>query len=412
MHIVLVNQWYPPEGWGGTATYAYHIARAYAALGHRVTVVTSSEEREFPERELSEGVEIRRIRALIEPSWTRRIPFLGWYRRTVRHAFYSWRVSRYLAKMQREEEIDVVEFPEVNAEGLHYVLRRRRPPVVIRCHSPHLLLKEGFTRQEAPFDHDLIWRLERFVIRRAAALTSPSRYLADRIVEASGIDPTKMTVVPYPVPVADEPTEVPEPRDGGVRVLHVGRLERSKGAFTLVRAVPLLVQEFPNLHVTLVGPTRMMPNGETVEAALRRILREHGCEGHVEFTGLLSKEDTRPFYQAATICALPNEGTYETFSYTCAEGMASGRPVVSCWVGAIPEVVVDGECGLLVEPADPRQLADAILRLARDPEMCRRMGAAGYNRVRTLYDPEIVAGRILDVYRSVRPGQVRRPVAA
>jgi glycosyltransferase involved in cell wall biosynthesis len=76
----------------------------------------------------------------------------------------------------------------------------------------------------------------------------------------------------------------------------------------------------------------------------------------------------------------------EGISLTLLEAMARGLPVVATRVGGTPEVVVDGETGLLVPPGDPAALADAILRLQRDPEAGRRMGEAGRPRVERIFD--------------------------
>jgi L-malate glycosyltransferase len=72
---------------------------------------------------------------------------------------------------------------------------------------------------------------------------------------------------------------------------------------------------------------------------------------------------------------------WEGMSNGLLEAMAAGRPVVATRVGGNPEVIVDGESGLLVPPRDPQALADAVLRLLRDPELARRMGAAASRRV-------------------------------
>src|SRR5439155_6486410 len=76
----------------------------------------------------------------------------------------------------------------------------------------------------------------------------------------------------------------------------------------------------------------------------------------------------------------------EGISLTVLEAMACGLPVVATRVGGTPEVVVEGETGLLVPSCDPAALAKAILRLRRDPEVCSRMGEAGRRRVERFFD--------------------------
>jgi glycosyltransferase involved in cell wall biosynthesis len=80
------------------------------------------------------------------------------------------------------------------------------------------------------------------------------------------------------------------------------------------------------------------------------------------------------------------------------EAMAAGRPVVATRVGGNPEVVVDGETGLLVPPREPRALADAVLRLLRDPALAGRLGEAARRRVESQFTLEQMVGRMQELY--------------
>jgi len=301
----------------------YHAAHAYVALGHRVSVIAAGEPDSGPDAD-SPNIAVRRLKPIAEPWWSRRIPFVGRYLRTVRHAVHSWRVSMAIARLDRTARIDVVEFPEVNAEGLFYVLRRRRAPVVIRCHTPHLLLKEGYSREECYFDFDLIWRMERMSIMRADAVTSPSRDLSGRVAEACGLPASQVATVPHPVPIIWSEDTGGTLEEHPLELLHVGRLERAKGVFTLVRAISIALARVPDLHVTFVGATRRTPSGERVDDVLRRMLSASGCLERVTFWGYVDQEHLSDFYARASMCVVPSE-LYESFSYTCASGTCSGK---------------------------------------------------------------------------------------
>jgi len=88
----------------------------------------------------------------------------------------------------------------------------------------------------------------------------------------------------------------------------------------------------------------------------------------------------------------------ENFPIAILEAMASGLPVVATRVGGVPELVADGESGLLVDPGDPRQLAAAIDRFAADPELRRALGEHGARRAAERFDPEQIAGRMVELY--------------
>jgi glycosyltransferase involved in cell wall biosynthesis len=84
------------------------------------------------------------------------------------------------------------------------------------------------------------------------------------------------------------------------------------------------------------------------------------------------------------------------------EAMALALPVVSTTIGGIPELVADGETGLLVEPGDAAQLRDALARLLADPDLCVRLGRAGASRAAERFDADDVARRMVEIYRGLR----------
>jgi starch synthase len=93
---------------------------------------------------------------------------------------------------------------------------------------------------------------------------------------------------------------------------------------------------------------------------------------------------------------------YESFSYTCAQAMAAGKPVVASRIGGIPETVQDEVSGLLVPPGDPSELAAALIQLARDPARRCAMGEAGRAHARREFDAATVAARVMQVYENAR----------
>ena len=114
MHIVLANQWYPPEsGWGGVSVYNSTIAHAYAGLGHRVTVIAARFSQDVPAERCEDGLRVRRL--LVGDAYRlRRLPILGRYVRPAQQLAYSWRVNQAIGRLHQECPVDIVEFAEVN----------------------------------------------------------------------------------------------------------------------------------------------------------------------------------------------------------------------------------------------------------------------------------------------------------
>ena len=116
-------------------------------------------------------------------------------------------------------------------------------------------------------------------------------------------------------------------------------------------------------------------------------MRLHGRRRHDELPD---------FYRGADIVVVPSLS--EAFGMATVEAMACGLPVVATDAGGLPEVVVDGETGLLVRRNDPRGLADALVRLAGDEQLRRRLGAAGRSRVEQLFSYDRIAVEVEELY--------------
>ena len=166
--------------------------------------------------------------------------------------------------------------------------------------------------------------------------------------------------------------------------------DRKKGILYLLEALPLLKGK---VRLTIVD--RGAPNNEYAPS----LVKEYGLKEMVTFTGHLSAEELARRYSAAEIAVTPS--TYEGFGLPAAEAMACSVPVVATTTGALPEVVKNGQTGILVPPRDPYALASTIKRLLSDEPLRRRMGAAGRERVKKYFTWEQTAKATLEVYQEV-----------
>lgn len=158
-------------------------------------------------------------------------------------------------------------------------------------------------------------------------------------------------------------------------VVTAGRLVPVKGYKYLIEALPLIVREAPNIQVIFIG------DGELREELLNKA-KALKLENNALFLGM--RNDVPEIISCSDLFVLPsiNEG----FGIVLLEAMAMRRPIVATNVGGIPEVVLDGETGILVPPKDPVQLSDAILKLLKDTSLARRMGEYGYQRLKSCFD--------------------------
>ncbi len=189
-------------------------------------------------------------------------------------------------------------------------------------------------------------------------------------------------------------------------ILGVGRLVEKKGFGCLIEACRLLAQQGRWFECQVVGKG-------PEEQALRSQIRAAGLQDRVRLLGPKSQEAIVSLYRQATLCALPcivaEDGNRDALPTVLLEALACGLPVVSTPVTGIPEIVVDGETGLLVPPGDAVALAEAIGRLFDDDALRLRLGRNGRGRTEREFDIHVNAARLLSWFQEIL---VEQPVAA
>jgi glycosyltransferase involved in cell wall biosynthesis len=233
----------------------------------------------------------------------------------------------------------------------------------------------------------------------ASALVAVSNAVKQHLV-GQGVPPDTITVIHNGVDLkllsrAYHRTELR--RQWGVPeeaplLVTVGRLAPEKGHRDLLQALHLLASrpEWRELRLLMVGTgARQGPLRAEAEAL--------GLAERVVFAGF--QRDVPPFVQAADVFVLPS--VREGLSLSALEAMALARPVVACRVGGTPEVVVDGQTGLLVSPAAPAELAEALAHLLHHPDLAQEMGRAGERRVREAFDLEQTVTKLENLYRAL-----------
>lgn len=176
----------------------------------------------------------------------------------------------------------------------------------------------------------------------------------------------------------------------GGSVVMVGRLSPEKDVATLLRAFAIACRLEPSLRLEIAGDGQCRPE-------LERLAEELGLRSCVRFLGEVS--DIPGLLSRCRLFVLPS--LTEGVSLTLLEAMARGLPIVATKVGGNPEVVIDGETGILIPPEAPNLLAEAILKLWRCPDLCYAFGQSGRNRVEKFFDIRTMVSRYEDLYLKV-----------
>jgi glycosyltransferase involved in cell wall biosynthesis len=180
---------------------------------------------------------------------------------------------------------------------------------------------------------------------------------------------------------------------GNVIILFIASLwSKEKGVMELLRAAKIIMDNRRDITFILVG-------GGEEESAMVKYCSDNNLQDKVLFTGYLSKEEIIKVCKSSDIFSLPsfNEG----LPMVILEAMAAGLPIVTTPVGAIPEMVIDGENGFIVKPGDYHALAEKINYLIENKEIRERYGHHNLNLIRTTYDVHAVAGIFDNLFKEI-----------
>ena len=202
------------------------------------------------------------------------------------------------------------------------------------------------------------------------------------------------------IPTALFRPEPPPPDGDRLRLVCVARFQQKKGLDTLVDACALLRDRGVPVHLQLIGDG---PERPALEAQVRRL----ALAEHVTMSGPQPQERVAAVLKASHVFAMPcrrdRTGDMDGIPTVFMEALATARPVVSCAVSGIPELVRDGETGLLVPPDDAAALADAVERLAAAPALRARLGAQGRALVERQHDQDRNARRVVALLAGADP---------
>lgn len=227
--------------------------------------------------------------------------------------------------------------------------------------------------------------VERLITRRAAKVIAITDALRRFCVDRVGLPAAKVEVVHYGLdalpPAWGDAGDIPLPESARV-LLCVGRLAEQKGVDVAIRALARIREQVPDAVLVVLGEG---PERERLEALAVEGVRLPGRVG-----------DVAAWYQRAELLVHP--ARWEGFGLALLEAMLAGKPVVATGVSSAPEVVADGETGLLVPPDDDAALADAALTLLDDRPRAAAMGEAGLARAHAEFSVSRMAERTAAIY--------------
>ena len=365
----MVTPYFPPEG-GGLERYATTIASRLAAdHGWRVVFVTSGTRGSPAAVTMEEGFKVYRLPAQVILS---RTPLaLSWPRR--------------VAAIAREEQAALINAhaPVPGLADAAAMTKGRRPFVLTYHAGPMHKGKAIADGAIKIYERTLL----RYTALRSNMVICNSNFVRDAFArDFSG----KSVVVPPGVDASEFRPGDCQRRGAILFVAHLDTGMEFKGLGTLLEAVGALVADGIEVTLEVVGSGQLLPSYRSKAAALGL------GPDRVRFSGRLAGPELKDAYHRSSVAALPSGN--ESFGMFLAEAMACGLPVVASRTGGIPDVVADGETGLLVTHGDVAELSNALRRVVEDPSLAARMGSAGRRRAESEFAWEARARATHDAF--------------
>ncbi|MFC1480617.1 glycosyltransferase [Candidatus Omnitrophota bacterium] len=381
MNILLLNYEFPPLG-GGGGIFSRDLARELAKE-HNVDVLTSH----FPglkKQETSGGLTVYRT-----PVVGRKSPHTA-----TMSSLLSFPISGIIKglRLLREKKYDII--------NTHFAVPTGPAGLVLSRISgtPNVLNVFGGdiydpTKKMSPHRHALLRWTVRNVIRKASQVVTESANIAS-CAETFYRPAKDITIIPLGLA---EPRFTPKDREAlslkrdKLYLISVGRLIKRKGYDFLITAFASLIRGGLDAELILIGdgPER---------SALEGLARELDVPDGVKFLGAVSDEEKFQYLSAADIYVLSS--LHEGFGIVLLEAMSCGLPVVATNKGGQTDIIRDGKEGTLVPPADAESLADAIHKLATDPDRMKRVGISNRQEVKK-YAMPVIAKKYIGLFREI-----------
>jgi glycogen synthase len=325
---------------GGVEILAAKLLPALRARGYEFIVVAPKNHKELPDETDYKGIPVYRF-----PFWR------GSGYSIIDHLV---EIRQKVIKLKNAFTPDLVHINAVGGGNFFHLTTANADPLLVTLHG------EWESRIEPVVGRTL--RAADWVVGCSAAILNRGRQLVPEITARSSVIHNGLelpSLAPKPLPF------------NGARLLCLGRLLSYKGFDLALDAFAKIVAYFPNARLVIVGDG---PERRNLEQQIAR----SKLAGSVELAGLVAPHQVPTLINSATLVLIPSRE--EAFSLVALEAALMARPVVATRVGGLPEVVLHGQTGLLVDSGNPDALAEAVRFLLADSEVTKRMGQTARNR--------------------------------
>ena len=403
LHIAFTTPEYITERYfsGGLANYVHRVAKALVSSGHKVHILTLSEidRAEFEH----DGIQVHRVTL---GQFQRPLNQLTRYRvpSTTKWLDFSFQAYCKLKQLNKQQPLDIIQFPNSRACGLIPSLLLRVPNVTrISCYRPVWNEQAGIKRN---LDAKASEWLEWLQLRLSRHIYAPSYTLKKMLAQEAQVTHVQVIRTPFYLETLDWDSSVyDECLKDKKYLLFFGRFQLHKGFHILAQALPQVLEQHPDCHAVFVGldmPSSIAPSMKEYA----RSLCGKNADRRLTFIGQTPHRQLYPIIAGAKFVVLPS--LIDNLPNTCLEAMALGKPVIGTLDASFDEMIADGETGFLVPAGDVEALAVKI----NEVWGCSRLDEIGQAaKLKVLdFSPERTVQEVLAYYREILNGKSKRSV--
>ncbi len=369
MKILMLTWEYPPRIVGGIARVVHDLSKRLIKDGHEVTVVTYKEG-DLPDFENDKGVKVYRVPNFeINPN-----NFIDW----IMQLNFNL-VSKTTEIINKEGSFDVIHAHDWLVAYAAKTLKHSFDiPLVATIHATEAGRNGGIHDEVQRYINDTEWLLT----YEAIEVIVNSNFMKGDIQRLFGLPFEKINVIPNGLNLTafaglerDYSFRRQYAADNEKIILTMGRMVYEKGVQHLIAAMPKILSNYHDAKLVVVGKGGMIDE-------LRTQAHNLGIDQKVYFAGFLNSRKV-PIYQCADIAVFPS--TYEPFGIVAIEAMLAGIPTVVSDVGGLGEIVNHGVNGMKSYAGNPNSIADSILALLYNPELCANVTKRAKQEVKENY---------------------------
>ena len=371
MRILMLSWEYPPRVVGGISRVVHDLSHKLIEDGHDITVVTYRDGN-TPYYEDDGGVKVYRVDNYMISTNN----FIDW----ILQLNFNM-VARASELINEQGKFDVIHAHDWLVASAAKTLKNSfNIPLVSTIHATEAGRNSGIRTEEQRYINDTEWLLT----YESSEVIVNSNYMKCELQRLFGLPYDKINVIPNGVNLnlydnveRDYDFRRRFAMDNEKIILFMGRLVYEKGIQTLIAAMPKVLSHYNDAKLIIAGKGGMINE-------LRNQVNYLGLGNKVYFTGYLGSKDVAKMYKCADVAVFPS--TYEPFGIVALEGMLSGAPVVTSDIGGLNEIVDHGVNGMKSYAGNANSLADSILALLFDKELCERVTKNAMEKVKSEYN--------------------------